>query len=437
MLRKVAQKYRTAGVTGLGIKALRKGLVPILGKEDANRVYYRLNRNVRHRSISPPNNQVNTTSTRIGEQDHNVFFGFYDNSPFCPENRRVLLNRVTGSVSRETRRSEPLELCYYDTATEQTVPFGESDTWNWQQGCRLQWFPNTNYNVIYNRTVEGNFGSIIQNVQSGEIIREYNYPIYDVSPDGRYAVSINFARLERLLPDYGYPNFPDETADEATPSGEGIHLLDLDTGAAELILSIEDISKVGGFPAGEHEYVMNFMFGPNSNYFLFLHRYNKNGKFRPTNLFCYDIPRKNIQLLESDGNPSHPTWQSNSKILSTVKTPEKIEKDTVYRVYDVQSGSKTELHIEGVNFDSHPSFSPANNNLIALDTYPDDCGELHLYVLDMDSGNFIEVATFYGPVLEDVRRDLHPRWDRLGEYICVDVPGPNNSRHMELINVST
>ena len=44
---------------------------------------------------------------------------------------------------------------------------GESSTWCWQMGCRLQWFPeHENEFVIYNKIVDRAYGSVVQNIRT-------------------------------------------------------------------------------------------------------------------------------------------------------------------------------------------------------------------------------------------------------------------------------
>ena len=58
--------------------------------------------------------------------------------------------------------------------------------------------------IIFNDLREGKFVSVIMNVFTKKEIRRIPYPVGAVSPDGKEAVSINFARLRLVRPDYGY-----------------------------------------------------------------------------------------------------------------------------------------------------------------------------------------------------------------------------------------
>ena len=68
--------------------------------------------------------------------------------------------------------------------------------------------------------------------------------IYTVSPDGTKGLSVNFARIDDTRPGYGYKGGIDPHADAFLPPGDGIFLLDLDTGESKQILDYPTIAKV-------------------------------------------------------------------------------------------------------------------------------------------------------------------------------------------------
>ena len=83
--------------------------------------------------------------------------------------------------------------------------------------------------VLYNRTVDGHYGAVVQDVEPGMVVRHYRRPIYAVSPDGKWAISLNFSRIQRLRPGYGYAVLPDETADDPLPSQDGLWRVNMGT----------------------------------------------------------------------------------------------------------------------------------------------------------------------------------------------------------------
>ena len=74
-----------------------------------------------------------------------------------------------------------------------------SRAWNWQQGCMLQWLPGSKTEVIWNDRQDGRFVSHVFDVKSRKK-RTLPGPIYAISPDSRWAVSPDFARLNEVFP---------------------------------------------------------------------------------------------------------------------------------------------------------------------------------------------------------------------------------------------
>ena len=80
---------------------------------------------------------------------------------------------------------------------------GKSSAWGWQQGCMLQWIPGSQEEVIWNDRQGDGFISKIFNIKSGKT-RTLPRPVYTLSPDGSFGLSVNFARLQEMRPGYGY-----------------------------------------------------------------------------------------------------------------------------------------------------------------------------------------------------------------------------------------
>ncbi len=426
--------YQKEGPAVLFLKGLRTVVEPLTGAERAQEFQYNIARKLAYRQWSVPKIQLPDDRITIKSKEANIFFGFYDHTPFCPRNERVLFNRTeteVGPVSAE----DTLELCYYDLTTGETTTFSETQTWNWQKGCRLHWHPTDDDVVIYNTLLDNEYGAVCHNVRTGEIIREYQHPIYDTDPNGRYALSVNFSRLERLHYDYGYVNLPDATSKEPTPPDDGIYRLNLDTGKTTLLVSYQELAEFVGIPKGVHNYVMNLMISPSGEWMSVLHRYHHNGD-RKTELVTISLNDNKIKMLQNDGEASHPFWRTGSELLSTVNFWED-ERRTEFVLYDVESGQSRRLKHPKLSVDSHPHISLADHTRFVGDTYPDYCGNRHLYTFDIETNQYESFGKVYGPVFNDTKRDLHPRWDRTGEYICVDIPLSRNNQAMSILNIES
>ena len=114
----------------------------------------------------------------------------------------------------------------------------ETRAWNWQQGCRLQWLgPDFNTRVIFNDFRDGKFVSVILNVLSGKEEKVIPFPVYDVHLGGKYAVSMNFSRLDAVREGYGYKGVEDYSLAEGKLESDGIYSVDLENGTAALKIS--------------------------------------------------------------------------------------------------------------------------------------------------------------------------------------------------------
>ena len=62
-----------------------------------------------------------------------------------------------------------------------------------------------------------------------------------ISPDGRTAASLNYARLKSLRPVVGYAGLPDPYAGQPHPAGDGVYRIDVET-AAEMHAAVMQLA---------------------------------------------------------------------------------------------------------------------------------------------------------------------------------------------------
>jgi hypothetical protein len=127
------------------------------------------------------------------------------------------------------------------------IELGSSSAWGWQQGCMLQWRPRSEDEILWNDRGEKGYITRILNVKTGDK-RTLPYPFYTISPDGRTAACPDFRRINDMRPGYGYAGLPDPDFEEPAPRNSGIWRLDLDSGKADLIVSLADIVAFGKIP---------------------------------------------------------------------------------------------------------------------------------------------------------------------------------------------
>ncbi len=352
-----------------------------------------------------------------------VFFGYYDISPFSSNGKYLLANHAPQKNVRPASEDR-ITLGYYDlqSAAHEFVELGETTTWCWQQGCRLQWYPaHSNDQVIYNRLVDGKYGCEIQNIHTKEVLHKYSRPIYSVSQDGKWGLSLNFSRLQRLRPGYGYMTLPDPSEGISAPTNDGIWHIDMETGNEELLFSIHDImllKPAGIFANGEH-YFNHICFNPDGNRFMFFHLCKENSR-RMSRLLTADINGDNTCILEDERTVSHYTWKTNTELLVTSSQPGSA--GLQYRLYKDIHGENYVVGQNILNEDGHPSYLP-NQDYILTDTYPDKCGDRKLLLYNTKKHTLLEIANFDSPLSfkGEVRCDLHPRLSHCGKLVCADI----------------
>lgn len=359
---------------------------------------------------------------QLSREDAQVFFGYYDVSPFNADSRFLLACHAPPGA-REPQPNEEIQTGFYEWREDppQFVPLGVTSAWCWQQGCRLQWYPKPRRNwALYNRMVEDDYGCVVQDIGSRQIERMFRRPVYALTPDGRWGLSLNFSRLHRMRPGYGYVNLPDETAGRPAPDDDGIWRIDMETGEEKLILALDELARfqpVEGMEGAEH-YVNHIMVNPSSSRFMFFHLWVKRGKRRGRLITCGLEGHKRF-ILNNEGHVSHCNWKNDGEIIAYSTHA---DTGTHFYLYQDQTHERSIVGRGVLTRDSHPSYSP-DGELLLLDSYPDGFREQHLCVFDTRKGALRELGRFYAPVAFDetrVRCDLHPRWSPCGRHICVD-----------------
>ena len=369
------------------------------------------------------------------DQQYHIFRGYYDIDYFNSRKDRFLCHRIPRKAQEGKERCE---VGYYDLNTGCYRKLGETEAWCWQQGARLRWYPSNDSKVIYNALKEDGSGYTARICESekGDCIAELPMALYDLAPDGSYGISLNFTRLQRLRPGYGYSCCPDPTAEEAHPLDDGIFLVDLHSGETKLLYSLQQLAEMAGSDeevqalslpkADDREpseetvhYINHVCVAPDGKHFLFFHLMTKNDPRNwKTRLYVSDSEGKNLCLLEKKDRVSHYTWTDSGTIMATLRRQDGTE---YYALYHIADGSKRVIDNRGLDTDGHPS-SLKSGKLFITDTYPQKGGFQFLRFFNLSGKASRRIARFYHDyrLRGEKRCDLHPSVDENGEYISVD-----------------
>lgn len=324
------------------------------------------------------------------------------------------------------------------------VPLTETRCWNFQEATMAHWLgtaPQSQF--IFNDLVGGKFVSVIFDMAT-KTRRVVPYPISAVSPDGKWAVSINYARLRLTRPDYGYGgNGQDSRSDVTWPTDDGLWLVNLESGEGKLIVPIASVRD--RMPQVKDPkalaYFCHTVFSRDGSKIFWLARSVENltgqkvvRKWETTAFTC-NRDGSNVQRCFPDGwGGSHFNWLDGQRLLVTAKY-----KDTVYShvLFTVGKSDYTRVGRGVLDFDGHGVFSD-DGQWMATDTYPDRLGERKLMVLRMSDQAILPLGTFFVPELyreQYSRCDLHPRWRPDGRMLAFNSVH-EGSRQVYVIDVT-
>lgn len=370
------------------------------------------------------------------------WFGYYDKLQFDPSSRYVLGMEVDFE-HRTPTPEDVIKIGFVDLKdNDRWTELGESRAWNWQQGCMLQWLPGSNDTVVWNDLAEDGQSHIchLLNVKTRRK-RTIPWPVYAVSPDGKTAVTTDFSRIADVRPGYGYAGPKDRFADELAPQDSGIWRVDLETGEAQLIVSLFDVARLGTIPNAEpgiKHYFNHLLISPDGSRFIALHRWRYPNGSRLTRMITANLDGTDIRLVIPNGYASHFIWRDSNHILSQSKNWLGVTGWNNFLFEDKDGGGKVQAVGHGVMDPSgHLSYLPGKQ-WILNDTYPKGAERLqtpHLYHIPtrrrVDLGHFHLPRIYQG----EWRVDTHPRFSPNGRYVCIDAPTKSAGRQLHLIDI--
>jgi hypothetical protein len=367
------------------------------------------------------------------------WFGYYDKLQFDPTNRFVLGNKVDFE-HRSPTADDVIEVGMVDLQEgDRWIPLGKSRAWCWQQGCMLQWIPGTESRIIWNDREGDRFVSRIMDVKTGEK-HTLPVPVYALSPDGREAVSCDFARVADCRPGYGYAGIPDPFHDEMAPERSGITHVNLETGESRLIVTHKRLASTGeviqNTPTSKH-HAYHLLCGPDGKRFIMLHRWTQPKGGHLTRLITATMDGDDLRVVIPNGYASHFIWRDAAHILSQAKGWLGNDQWGDFLFEDKHSGVVEEIGRGVLDPGGHLTYLH-RNEWILCDTYPKGIRRLqipHLYHIAtnrrVDLGYFPSPPAYAG----EWRVDNHPRSSRDERYVCIDAPHGDQGRQLHLIDI--
>ena len=351
-------------------------------------------------------------------------FWFYDEQQFDVSGRYALGMKVYFQ-GRDVEPTDRGDIGYIDLRDGfRWTKIGQTTAWNWQQGCRLQWRPNSDEILWNDRADDGShFVCRAYNFKTGAR-RNLPRPVYDVSADGSTALTHDFARMK-----HGgtmYVGIPDPYEKLRTPAQSGVEKMDMETGRVQFLLSVESIAKIA-FPQGYNEksglYFFREGWNPSGTRFIaFIRNLTK-----PVHCSGWSISADGRDVRYFYDHPSHHTWQDDNTILEGCN----------FLVYKDDGSGHVAQRLAEVKANPDPTILPApHSDWVLGDTYVMD-GVQHLFLFHRPTKLFVPLAKLKstGPEKGIHRVDLHARCSRDGKIVSIDATHEGLGRQMYIVDI--
>lgn len=383
-----------------------------------------------------PHEQHPCPVQRVTHGPFHHFFGYYEKTPWDQHNRYILAHRV-GFHTRKPSPDDIADIGIIDLHNDHAwIPLAETTVWNLQQGSMLQWLGSDfDRQIIFNARSKSDFMATIVDVKILEQ-RHLPHPVYALSRDGCFAITLNFSRFSWTRPVCGYAGARDPWEGVNAPTDDGIYYLDLATGEKKLIISLARIAEHESEPSMMHatHWFNHLSLNPSGTRITFLHRWKKRNKPRwSTRWYTAGTDGSGLYLLSHEGMISHFDWQDDEHLLAWMRYR---EEDHYYLCSD-KSEDKVPVGADVLLRDGHCTFSP-DGRWIVTDEYPSGAtSERTLILYHMASNTRFDIGRFFSSpqITGDIRCDLHPRWSRDGTKVCIDSIH-EGGRQMYLVDVT-
>lgn len=392
------------------------------------------------------------------EGDNSHFFGFHDISPWNETEEYLLFHQTKKDDIKFREEEDFINVGFYCFSENKFHIVDKTNSWNWQQGSRLQWIDN--YSFIYNTSSEGKIISKIYNVKTKKT-RQLDFPVYSYNKASNLGLTYNFHRLSKYWKGYGYVSgkfLKIDNNDVPLPSDDGIFIYDFKTEQIKLLFSFNDIFNASDKSVNEDvpRFVTHATFNKTGTKFAFFERFHTNDGALYSRFYVYDFKLKKLSFI-GEGKYSHFDWKTDDEIMiwsrSSKSLMNKMSKkglfnlpllkqsikfirklnpslkskitNEFYRLYDVSQSPKLigSVGKDIIKSDGHPMFSKTDNNIFINDTYPELDNKQELMLFDIKNNKRTNLMKFSVPekFLDlDLKCDLHPRFNNKANRVCVD-----------------
>ena len=349
---------------------------------------------------------------------------------------RYLLGMKVYFQNRVVEPTDRGDIGYFDLKDGyKWTKIGETTAWNWQQGARLQWRPKSDEIVWNDRSDDGRkYVCRAHDFRTGKK-RTLPRPIYELSPDGSTALTHDFERMKHRGTDY--VGIEDVYKNQHAPSETGIWKMNMDTGKADLIITLQKMAAIAypnGRPSSGCLYFFREGWNPSATRFIAFVKDPDNGLFK-----AFSIAADGTDVRYLYDNPSHHSWLNDNFVMDfgSHTPPGGASPLKGYFLFKDDGTGKAKELLWPTEFDGHGSYVPApGGDWILSDTYSID-GMQHLFMVHRPTRLFVPLAKLRSTAEGGLHRvDLHPRFSRDGRIVSIDATHEGLGRQMYVLDIS-
>jgi len=359
----------------------------------------------------------------LGKGKFHYFVGYYDIDPVDSLGENILCHRVS---TKYTKFVEPEvgEVGLMSIRENKFTPLAKTHALNWQLGSRVQWLSDDE--IIFNDVENDTHCSKIVDINTGKTRKIFTRSFWAISPDKKIGASLNFSRISKKRPGYGY------SGKSIDNDKEVLTLFSLEDDVVIFSITLGDILRRVNFTVIDDidPYLNHVEFSLCSKKMLTIFHFTKKGEHQKSNYpLVFDIANNDFKLISVFNGFSHYAWFGDQSILAYLRLRGK------WCFAKWNNSSWLPVKNSMPEKDGHISFL-SNNRQVIVDGYPDRTGRMPLYIGDIDSDQRVKtIIKIMNPVsyIGALRCDLHPRVSNSDSCVICDIPTKSGRR---LLSVS-